>query len=141
MIWWEWQKWLDSRYKWTNTWMVRPMQQISTGARLTTNARFSTTKTHKHMLKAVVMIIIVLCPGFIFLNWDNHWSFCLTDIFIRSLGKKKKSSNLYFKKYFSNILTTIMFHIKWAECEFAAVEQPVEAFTNILFSSGTTGKL
>ena len=89
MIWWEWQKWLDSRYKWTNTWTVRPIQQISTGARLTTNARFSTTKTHKHMLKAVVMIIIVLCPGFIFLNWDNHWSFCLTDIFIRSLGKKK----------------------------------------------------
>ena len=27
------------------------------------------------------------------------------------------------------------------ECEFAAVEQPAEAFTNILFSSGTTGKL
>lgn len=26
------------------------------------------------------------------------------------------------------------------ECEFAAVEQPVEAFTNILFSSGTTGE-
>ena len=27
------------------------------------------------------------------------------------------------------------------ECEFAAVEQPVEALTNILFSSGTTGNL
>ena len=36
-------------------------------------------------------------------------------IFIRSLGKKKKSSNVYFQKYLSNILTTIMFHIKWAE--------------------------
>lgn len=27
------------------------------------------------------------------------------------------------------------------EHEFAAVEQPVEAFTNILFSSGTTGNI
>lgn len=26
------------------------------------------------------------------------------------------------------------------EHEFAAIEKPVEAFTNILFSSGTTGK-
>jgi acyl-coenzyme A synthetase/AMP-(fatty) acid ligase len=35
-----------------------------------------------------------------------------------------------------------MFHIKICrEHEFAAVEQSVEAFTNILFSSGTTGNL
>lgn len=30
-------------------------------------------------------------------------------------------------------------HRSCRECEFSAVEQPVEAFTNILFSSGTTG--
>ena len=52
----------------------RPTHQIPTGARPTTNARFFASKTHKHiMLKAVVIIIIVLCPSFIFLNWDNLW--------------------------------------------------------------------
>ena len=54
-------------HKWTKTWMVRPMQQIPTSARPTTNTRFSITKTHKHiMLKAVVIIIIVLCRVYIF---------------------------------------------------------------------------
>jgi hypothetical protein len=39
-------------------------------------------------------------------------------------------------------LFIFMFHIKICrEHEFAAVEQSVEAFTNILFSSGTTGNL
>ena len=48
---------------------LKPTHQIPTGARPTTNARFFATKTHKHiMLKAVVIIIIVLCPSFIFLN-------------------------------------------------------------------------
>lgn len=41
-------------------------------------------------------------------------------------------------------VTLYFFHCQCQTCrkyEFAAVDQPIEAFTNILFSSGTTGNL